>query len=393
MFYNLLNFPTEDAVPNRIQFLELILGDYEPDLFMVCELNNEAGADNILTSLQFINPEMERAVFEFNTSDDNGSDQNDLQNLIYYDSSKFELEAQAIVTTIFRDFNHYKLKIKSIESATDPVFIDVFVCHLKASSGSQNEALRFQMVEDLTDYLATLPSDLNVVLAGDLNVYEDTEPAFQELIDPTNNIVFVDPADRIGQWHTNPFFIDVMTQSTRTQSGLGGAGGGFDDRFDFIMTSENMLTNPEIKYVANSYKIYGNNNNPECFNRPINSFDCSGADYPFSLRDALHDFSDHLPVTLELETNQSLSLDEIVLSSAIKFIGSNVVNEQIRLKIAEAFPSNTLEIRNQLGQLITTISVKNKLYLEENVSYLSNGLYYIATREFPSSPLKFIKAN
>ncbi len=98
MFYNLLNFPLEDAVPNRLQYLEVVLEDYRPDLFMVCELNNEAGDDTIFSSLQFLNPNYQRAVFEFNTSDDNIGNQNDLQNLIYYDSSKFTLENQTIVT-------------------------------------------------------------------------------------------------------------------------------------------------------------------------------------------------------------------------------------------------------------------------------------------------------
>jgi len=34
MFYNLLNYPLEDAVPNREVDLEFILADYQPDLFL-----------------------------------------------------------------------------------------------------------------------------------------------------------------------------------------------------------------------------------------------------------------------------------------------------------------------------------------------------------------------
>ncbi|MEY8847690.1 endonuclease/exonuclease/phosphatase family protein [Psychroserpens sp. XS_ASV72] len=395
MFYNLLNFPLEDAVPDRLQYLELILTDYQPDLFMVCELNNESGADAILSSLQFLNPNMQRAVFEFNTSDDNISDQNDLQNLIFYDSTKFVLEDQIIVTSIFRDFNHYRLKINSSESDTNPVLIDVIVCHLKASSGTENQALRFQMVEDLIAYLDTLPADSNVVLAGDLNVYTNSEPAFQELIDADNNnlIDFVDPADRIGSWHTNSNYLDVMTQSTRTQNGFGGATGGFDDRFDFIMTSENMLDNPEIEYVQDSYKVYGNNNNIDCYNQAINSSDCDGPEFPFFIREALHNFSDHLPVTLELQTNQSLSIEAFNLKTLVRFHGSNMVDDLLKLQLDPSLQINNLFIRNYLGQIVKTISVKNALYIEENVSSLANGLYFITANEFENSPLKFIKVN
>ena len=52
MFYNLLNYPLEDAVPNREADLEFILTDYQPDLFLVCELNNVAGANNVLNILR-----------------------------------------------------------------------------------------------------------------------------------------------------------------------------------------------------------------------------------------------------------------------------------------------------------------------------------------------------
>ena len=266
MFYNILNFPSEDAVPSRLQYLELILDDYRPDLFMVCELNDENGADTILNSLLFLNPDYGRAVFEFNSSDDTIGDQNDLQQMLYYDSTKFVLESQTAVTTVFRDFNHYKLRLNTIDQNTNPVILDVIVCHLKASSGPSNEASRLQMINDLQIYLNTFPSNSNVILAGDLNVYTDTEPAFQELIDVTNNITFVDPANRIGSWHNNPNFIDVMTQSTRTQTGLGGSTGGFDDRFDFIMTSDTMTSNPELSFVPGSYDVYGNNENFQCYN-------------------------------------------------------------------------------------------------------------------------------
>ncbi|MBR9845993.1 MAG: hypothetical protein GYB35_07760 [Algicola sp.] len=395
MFYNLLNFPLEDAVPNRLQNLELILTDYRPDLFMVCELNNETGANDILSTLQFLNPDYQSAVFELNTSDDNISDQNDLQNLIYYDSSKFILESQSIVTTIFRDFNHYRMKINSVESDTNPVYIDIIVCHLKASSGTENQALRFQMVEDLVAYLDTFPSDSNVVLAGDLNVYTNSEPAFEELldIDNTNTIDFIDPANQVGSWHNNPNYIDVVTQSTRTQTGFGGSTGGFDDRFDFILTSANMQTNPEIKFIENSYKVYGNNANVQCYNQAINSSDCAGADYSAFIRNALHDFSDHLPVTIELQTNQTLSVETFTRIQALKFLGSNMFSDVLRLKINPSVQLKTVIINNSLGQVVKTISVKNSLYIEENVSSLANGIYYITTPELQIKPLKFIIAH
>lgn len=392
MFYNLLNYPLQDA--SKLQYLELILEDYNPDLFMVCELNNITGANAILSSLQFINPNYESATFVTNSSDDTTGNQNDLQNFIYYDSSKFILESQTQVPTIFRDFNHYTFKLNTTNQASNPIFLQVIVCHLKASQGDPNPALRLQMVNDLTTYLNGFPSTDYVILGGDLNIYTNTEPAFIELTDATNNITFIDPANRVGSWHNNSTYLDVFTQSTRTQSGLGGATGGFDDRFDFILTSENMLTNPDVFYVNNSYQAFGNNGNINCFNSEINTHNCDGIDFDSTIRNALYNMSDHLPVTLELQTNETLSTNNFNLNRTITIIGSNLVKDKLSIQIdAITFKSDFIFIFNTLGQKTATFKVQNLNLLQLNVSNLSNGIYFIVASNYDLKPIKFIKSN
>ena len=388
MFYNVLNYPLQEPA-SRIQDLGVIIDDYRPDIFMICELNNEEGADNILNVIQALNANYQRAVFQLNTSDDAFGDQNDLQNMLYFDSSKFILDNQYIVTTTYRDFNHYVLKLKTIDQDTNPIYLDVFVSHLKASSGVDNQNLRLAMVNDLVAYLDTLPSDSNVVFGGDLNLYTSSEPAFQELIDVTNHITFVDPANRIGSWSSNTNYLDVFTQSTRTQSGLGGATGGFDDRFDFILTSENLLTNSDLYYVSNSYQVYGNNNNPNCYNQEINSTDCDGAEFNSTIRDALYTMSDHLPVTIELHTTESLSTNDVVYNNGIKIVGSNVLNKQLTLHITNS-NINNLAIYNTIGQKVKELKISNATNLTIDISKLASGIYYITSLSTLIEPLKFI---
>ncbi len=397
MFYNVLNFPLENAVPNRLAHLEVILSDYQPDIFMVCELNNETGATNILQLIQDrINPDFEMATFQLNTSDDTIGNQNDLQNLIYYDSSKFSLESQTIVPTIYRDFNHYRLKLNTVDQAENPIYLDAIVCHLKASSGTENQAYRLQMVTDLTTYLSSLPTDLNVILAGDFNVYTSSEPAFQELIDTSNPITFVDPADKIGSWHNNTNYVDVFTQSIRTQTGFGGTTGGLDDRFDFIMTSQNMLTNTDLYYEPNSYQVYGNNGIVSCYNQAIIDSECAGSLFSFEIREALHFFSDHLPVTLHISTSASLSVPEFTATSIKPFeiIGSNIVQNNLKLK-TNTLPNATyhLKIFNTLGQQVKTIPVKTAYTYNVSLTSLSAGIYYIVGSNTNVQPLKFIKTH
>ena len=397
MFYNLLNYPLETAVPNREQDLQFILSDYQPDLFLVCELNNSTGANNILNiTRNAISTDFEMATYVSNTSDDNYGDQNDLQNLLYYNSSKFILEEEIIVPTYLRDFNVYRLKLNSTDQATNPIEFYVIIGHLKASSGTTNAQSRFDMVEDLEYYLDTLPSNANVILGGDLNLYTSSEPAFQELLSTNNNITFLDLADRIGSWHNNVNYVDVFSQSTRTQTGMGGTTGGFDDRFDFILGSESIIANPDISYVDDSYQVYGNNGLASCHNSSINSVYCGDSNSEFSsnIRDALHNFSDHLPVTVLLETNATLLYVSNVENSKKLLLEKTLFNDvlTVRLSSEELF-NETLEIYNSLGQKIKTLKTNTEIVQRFDISDLQGGIYLLAIPKLNLKPLKFIIAN
>lgn len=394
MFYNLLNYPLEDAVPNREDDLEFILADYQPDLFLVCELNNSTGATNVLNIVRTaVNPNYNMATYVSNTSDDNGGNQNDLQNLLYYDSTKFILEEEIIVPTNLRDFNVYRLVLNTVDRITNPTEIYVVVCHLKASSGSVNAQRRFEMVQELDAYLNTLPTNANIMLGGDLNIYTASESAFQELLDSTNAITFADPANRVGSWNNNVSFVDVFTQSTRTQNGLGGTTGGFDDRFDFILTSENMLSSSNITYVPDSYQVYGNNGLTSCYNRRINSSDCGNAnsEFSFELRDALHNFSDHLPVTLSLEANVTLSTPEFINTSADLTIEKTLIDNELVLHVNSIQLLNTsLKIYDSLGHSVMEFKTDTNQKQTYSMSNLSNGIYFIHFPNIKTKPIKFI---
>ncbi len=397
MFYNLLNYPLETAVANREADLEFILSDYQPDLFLVCELNDVTGANNVLDITRTaISPNFEMATYASNTSDDSGSNQNDLQNLLYFDSTKFTLEEEIIVPTDLRDFNVYKLQLNTTDRDTNPIEIYIVVCHLKASSGIENAQRRFDMIVELDTYLSTLPVDTNVMLGGDLNIYTASESAFQELLDVTNNITFTDPADRVGSWNNNPNFVDVFTQSTRTATGFGGSRGGFDDRFDFILTSENMLSTANLTYVPDSYQVYGNNGLSACYNKAINSSNCgiTGSQFSFATRDALHNFSDHLPVTLSLEADATLLSIDTVDFSNIFYLEKSIINSKLNIYIKSfKLKNKDLVVYNSIGQMVKTLGTNSDDKQEFDVSGLSNGLYFIAVKNETIEPLKFIISN
>ena len=398
MFYNLLNYPLENAVPNRINDLAYILNDYKPDLFLVCELNNISGAIDVFnTTKTAIHSNFEMATYVSNTSDDTFGDQNDLQNLLYYDSTKFSLQEEIIVPTYLRDFNVYRLQLNTIDQATNPIELYVIVCHLKASSGTANAQKRFEMVLDLETYLDTLPADTNVLLGGDFNVYTGSEAAFQTLLSDNNTITFLDPPNRVGSWHNNSSYVDVFSQSTRTQTGMGGTTGGFDDRFDFILTSEDMMSSAYLTYVPESYRVYGNNGLTSCWNKAINSSECetAGSQFSYILRNHLHNFSDHLPVTLSLETDATfLSVEDFDISSRTISLETTIINHSLIVNVnTSIFQNERLNIYNSLGQAVKTLQMNADAKQYFNVSDLENGLYFLSVTPINANPLKFIISN
>ena len=103
----------------------------------------------------------------------------------------------------------------------------------------------------------------------------------------------VDLEDVVGPWVRNESaHISKFTQSTRTDNlGDGGATGGLDDRFDFILFSDHFTAkDPDLKYMDGSYKVIGNDG--AHFNTSI--IDGSNGSVPDSIAEAIHIASDCL---------------------------------------------------------------------------------------------------
>lgn len=388
MFYNLFEFPLSPPA-NKVLLLKDILETYQPDIFMVCELINENGAQLIVDqALNHTSNLYEMAPFEANQSGES-----ELQQLVFYNKFKFSLEETDIIVTTVRDINRYQLKLKTTDHEVDPVFLELFVAHLKSSTGTTNQNLRRDMIQEFLDYTATLDPNAYVILAGDLNFYRATEPGYVLLLDENNPIIMKDPLDAPGSWQDNPAFTYLHTQSTRlSSSGFGGgAGGGLDDRFDFMIVSENILDDTKMMYIEDTYQAYGNNAN--CLNNRIDSEDCDGF-FNQELRDKLYFMSDHLPVVMDLFTEKEFSLSNPEYSSIeyITFPYGNIVKNILYLKVNEQIEQNiSMEIFNVLGQKIRHIPNNNQSHYQIDLTDLSSGIYYLSASHFDKSVYKFLK--
>ncbi|MDX2360809.1 MAG: T9SS type A sorting domain-containing protein [Crocinitomicaceae bacterium] len=315
--YNLLNFPdgrddcgTNIVVPNRADTLRKILQYAQPDIFVACEIQTEAGADSVLTRSLNVYGASNYASATFHST-------STLHNQLYYNTNKLILQWQDAITTSSRDIDHYVLYVNdpTLGVYFDTTFIEVYMCHLKAGNSTSNEAIRAEQTLLLMDYIATRPSDRNHFLCGDLNVYSSNEDGYQQMI--SGAFALEDPINTPGSWNNNGTYANIHTQSTRSSLNYDcGSKGGSDDRFDQILVSSNVMNGSDsLKYLTNSYDALGNDGNHYNTNllaSPVNT------QYPDSVVKALYYMSDHLPVTLKTvvtyPTSNGLALYPVIES-------------------------------------------------------------------------------
>lgn len=391
MFYNVFKFP--NSLPqNRELILRDILDEYDPDLFMICELATENAANLILnTSLQNQTDVFARAAFTPDVTDP----ADPLQTMVFYNTRKLTLVSQQKLPTVYRDINHYSFKVNV--DPTNPIYLEVFVAHLKSSTGTAEQQMRLQMVQQVTNALQSLTQpNTHVLFAGDFNFYKSAEPGYQEILDPTNAIKLIDPVNAPGNWQNNTAFSHLHTQSTRvSNAGFGGgansgASGGMDDRFDFIMMSENFNSSTRFQYVANTYKAYGNNGN--CFDKDVKDATCTGV-FSQTLRNNLYNMSDHLPVVMQFQINEPLSTVSFQQKPIIWFESTNVAADELILGIDPSkwnASNDKLYIYNVMGQLVQTIQMGNEQRKVVSINTFANGMYIIKNNQ-TSTVLKFIK--
>lgn len=371
MFYNVLDFSS--APPReRVDILNLILNTYEPDLFMVSEVESKADADNILDySFNYTTENIVQAPFLENPG-------GDINQTLYYDADIFKLNSTFQIETNYRNINHYSFELNT----NSKIEFEVFVAHFKASGGEINENHRLYGAQQFIEYIKNFPADTNILLAGDFNMYSSSEPAYQTLLNGTDNLKMQDPISSSGDWNNNPDFAGIHTQSTRLSNydfDDYGAGGGLDDRFDIMLISEalNSDTN-SISYVQDSYKAWGNNGN--CFNDNIDDMNCNG-EYSQQLRDWLYLMSDHLPVVMSLNiTEEFLSTTDFNTEKSVLLTSGNLVSQRLELKFSPSLLSEKVFIYNTLGQEVSTFDVSS-LEFTIDVSTLPEGLYFLKVNQ------------
>jgi endonuclease/exonuclease/phosphatase family metal-dependent hydrolase len=299
MSWNLLNWPiTSNAVSDsttRCPNYRTVMNAVRPDILVTQE--NAA----TYSTTWFLNCALNANGNEYSQgSYIHGYDTN---NGIFYKDSLFQFISNTRIPTALRDINEFKLVFKETGDT-----LRIFSVHLKASSGSQNEALRAAEVDSLRKYTNQLAYGTDFIVCGDFNIYETFEPAFLKLlyINAFDEGNFIDPLNLQDTSWNKSIYRQYHTQSTHyTQSG-GFAGGGLDDRFDMILISEAVAAPTGVYYVAGSTTPYGNDGNH--YNKAIN--DGFNSAVSATIANALFGASDHLPVYAQFDIGPASGIND-----------------------------------------------------------------------------------
>lgn len=390
--YNLLNygnFPSYcpssiNNVSRKTGYIGVIVHYVKPDIFTVNEMSGKRSYHDSL----LINGLNTDSVNYYAKAPSLSSQDDYLVNMLYYNKNKLGLAAHTIAQSYVRDVDAYKLYYKSANlNQGDTTFIYVVVAHLKAgrdSGGSTtNQDKRNIMARKTMAYIATHSPDNNYLLMGDFNLYTDLEPAFQEFINyKVDSISFNDPANQVGDWHNNPDYSHYQTQSTHAYSNGCAVGGGMDDRFDFILISNNVkYGNKKVKYVSGSFHVVGQDG--KHFNQAVNSSP-PNTSVPANVLNALYNNSDHLPVTLKVTVNQPVGISQMY-SDIDQLNFTNPVNNVLNFKMdAAKTTALKVEVFSLLGQKVMQrdFSVsKGHSHRTMDVSSLLKGLYILRFTE------------
>lgn len=309
MHYNVLNYgintsyctPTNNDISQKEGALRTIFAHTQPDILTLNEMN-----PNAVYHLRFMDSTLHRLypdVYNFKAGTNFSGDIH--ANGIMYRKDKLALEKHVSLQTNTRDFDIFTLYYKDpiLGPGFDTIFFHIAVCHLKAGSDGSDKTERNNMALILMAYLDTANLQGALFFAGDMNMKNSYEAAWSTLTNYSNPAIrFQDPISSPGSWNNNSSFAGIHTQSTQTNTSGCASGGGMDDRFDIILANSSAMTGAHrVKYIQGSYKAFGNDG------QHFNSYISSGTNtaVPQAVADALHLASDHLPLLMNIEIDQS----------------------------------------------------------------------------------------
>ena len=249
----------------------------------------------------------------------------DTDSAFFYRTSKVDFLGYTIVAvggtnpTQPRNIMRYDVRLK--DYAADSAVLACYSSHMKAGTGTDDQARRLVEAQLIRGDAETLNADWEFLLGGDFNIQTSTQAAYQELIgsQANNDGRFFDPIARPGSWNNNSTFAVIHTQDPA-------GAGGMDDRHDQLLLSEGLIDGAGFDYIGDptspynlsdwndlnhSYRSWGNDGT--CYNTTltITGNEMVGATIAQALY-ASASGAGHLPVFLDLMVPPEVDSDTVI---------------------------------------------------------------------------------
>jgi hypothetical protein len=302
---------------------------FAPDVFIGQEFLSQAGVTAFLSILNTApNSPGDWAAATF-------IDGPDTDSAFFYRTSKVTFLGQVIAAagssgtsgqprnTMRYDF---RLKGYSSERAT----ISAYSVHLKSGTASTDLSRRLLEVNNIISNANALPSGRSRMVAGDLNIQNASQTAYQTLTRSVNNFgPFIDPIASPGSWDNNNAYRFIHTQDPVGQ---------MDSRYDQILLSPDLVDGVGMDYIGVQNLVYSTTT----WNDPNHSYRCWGNDgssynVPMTvtgntmvgsvIAQALVDATPangHLPVFLDIKAPAKMRLSETSIDFGKMVVGETV---------------------------------------------------------------------
>lgn len=305
MTYNVLNYQS-----GRISQLQTVFNAIDADVIVLQEVDDLSAALTILSSV--LNAPGGPGGYSFATFTTDGSLTN---NALYFRSTVMTFTGSHIdVNTSPRETDRWRLNLVGYPGVT----LYVYGMHLKAGSSGSDQADRLTATQLIRSNSNSLFPDSHIIFAGDYNIRASSESSYQQLIgsQADNTGRGFDPINSPGTWHNNSAFAVIHTQSPHNNNAGapgGAAGGGIDDRFDFLLVSSALNDTDGFSYVPGTYRTFGNDGLH--FNDDIN--DSPTIPEGAAVANALHGASDHLPVIADFQVPAKITHDTTLVLGTV----------------------------------------------------------------------------
>lgn len=309
--YNIL-FYGDDATfdASRTAHFQLIINAIQPDIICVQEVMNSTGYNNFRNNV--LNGAGGPGGFvaaPFVNGLGGGGD-----NAMYYRSSAITFISNQNIQTQpsggIRDWSMYRVRLAGYTTAAAELYL--FNAHLSSGGGAAQREIEANVYRDWAE--ANLPNGAFVLTMGDFNLQNSSEAAWTRFTETraTNKGRVKDPLNAVGNWNNNAAFAFAHTQSPLLNLPPGGGPyttGGLDDRFDFILASDNLLdaASGQMDYHSGTYRTWGNDGLH--FNKNI--IDAPTIPEGAAAANALYLASDHMPVIMEVSAPARASLSSV----------------------------------------------------------------------------------